>query len=257
MSADAPGRVAAMTRHELRLMRRDMGPLLVMVLMPLVVIPFVQPSLKLALNVRGYDDVSGAEHAVPGMAVLFGFFLTGFIGASVFREHGWETWDRLRASPIRRGELLAAKALPGLVIIGVQQLVLFGVGTLLLDLRITGSAIGLVAVGLAFAAVLCAMSLAFTGWSGTFQQLNAFSLIGTMGFAGFAGALTPELPEWAQRVAPATPGYWAMRGFRQTILEGADIGTVLPSIAALGGFALAFTVLTALTFDIAKRRIVA
>src|SRR5437868_9051419 len=53
------------------------------------------------------------------------------------------------------------------------------------------------------------------------SQLNAFSNLGAMVLAGVGGALAPTsaLPSWARTLAPATPSYWAMRGFRQVILH--------------------------------------
>ena len=57
--------------------------------------------------------------------------------------------------------------------------------------------------------------------------------------AGIGGALVPvsALPGWAQAIAPATPAYWAMSGFRSLILEGAGVGAVLTAVVVLLAFA--------------------
>jgi ABC-2 type transport system permease protein len=62
------------------------------------------------------------------------------------------------------------------------------------------------------------------------------------------------LPGWARTIAPATPTYWAMRGFRSIILDGRGLGGVTTPIAVLLAMALAFGVvaLRRLRFDEAK-----
>ena len=44
-------------------------------------------------------------------------------------------------------------------------------------------------------------------------------------FGAIGGALVPlsVLPQWAKTIAPLTPTYWAMRGFRSVILDGAGL----------------------------------
>jgi ABC-2 type transport system permease protein len=88
---------AAIARLDLRVVRRDSGALVFMILMPLVVMAFVKPAFRFALQ-HTHPGANGAEQAVPGMVVMFGFFAVGMTGFAFFREHGWNTWDRLRAS---------------------------------------------------------------------------------------------------------------------------------------------------------------
>jgi len=57
-----------------------------------------------------------------------------------------------------------------------------------------------------------------------------------------------QLPGWAQAIAPATPQYWAMRGFRGVFLESASVVDVLPSVAVLFGSAAILSLLAARRF---------
>ena len=64
------------------------------------------------------------------------------------------------------------------------------------------------------------------------------SNLGAMVLAGISGAARP-----AQRaagvgppVAPAAPQYWAMRGFRSTILDGGGVSSVLLPVGVLLAF---------------------
>ena len=90
--------VVAVMKQQLRIIRRDPWFLFIMFFMPLVVMPLFKRTMGLSLQASGYDAASGAEQVVPGQVVMFGFFVGGSAGFCLFREHGWQTWDRLRAS---------------------------------------------------------------------------------------------------------------------------------------------------------------
>ncbi|MCZ7526983.1 MAG: ABC transporter permease [Acidimicrobiia bacterium] len=241
----SPHRSLALARHELRLLRRDPFPLVILVLMPLALMPFMKSSLRLALVQEGYPGANGAEQVVPGMTVTFSFFLVGMVAMSFFDEHGWHTWDRLRVSAARPLEVLVGKTLPRLAVAYLQFAVVMTVGVTVFGLDIRGSvpALGLLLLGLALC--LGAMGLLLTAVCRTVQQANALSNVGSMVLAGIGGALVPFalIPAWARAVAPATPSYWAMRGSRSVILDGGSFPEVLLPTAALLAFATAFVLL--------------
>ena len=75
-------------------------------------------------------------------------------------------------------------------------------------------------------------------------------------FGAIGGALVPleGLPGWAHRIAPATPTYWAMRGFRSVILSGGSLGSQLLPVVVLAAMStgLALVVLARFRLDDAK-----
>jgi len=75
-------------------------------------------------------------------------------------------------------------------------------------------------------------------------------------FGAIGGALVPltVLPHWAKTIAPLTPTYWAMRGFRSVILDGQGIGAMATPIVALTAMSLVFAAiaLSRLRFGDAK-----
>ncbi len=95
---------------------------------------------------------------------------------------------------------------------------------------------------LAFAVCLVVLGVAVTALCRTVQQANAFSTVGLVVFGAVGGALVPfnVLPGWAQTIAPVTPTYWAMRGFRSVILDGRALGGVELPIVVLLGMAVLF-----------------
>ncbi len=249
-------RSLAVARHELRLLRRDPAPVVILIAMPLVLMAFNRPAFRAALTEAGYADVNGAEHVVPGTAVMFAFFLVGNVGFAFFREHGWQTWERLRATSTRPVEVMVGKAITPLVVSAVQLFVLFGLGGLLFGLRVRGAILGLVLVGASLGICLVAFGFLLTAVCRTIMQLNAVANIGALVFAGIGGALTPlsTLPGWARAVAPATPSYWAMRGFRSIILDGASVGAVLLPCAILLLFGVGFGLVAARRFRFAETK---
>lgn len=175
-------RMWALAQHDLRILRRDPAFLVIFTIVPLAFMAFNKDSFAAALSVefagRGFN---GSEQIVPGAAVLFSGFLVGNLGFSVFREHGWGTWDRLRASQLSTPELLVTKSV----------------------------------------------------------------------------ALTPVefLPGWARFIAPATPAYWAMRGFRSVLFDGEGLAAVALPVAILLGFSAVFNLIAVRRFRIEEAKV--
>jgi ABC-2 type transport system permease protein len=249
-------RSAAIARNEGRVLRHDPTPLMILVLMPLIVVPIFRSTFAAALERSGYTDVSGAEFAVPGQAVQFLFFLAPTVGFAFFREHGWNTWERLRASAASSADIVAGKAAPMVALGALQLAVMFGVGVVLLDLRVRGSAVGVVLVSAGLLACVVALGLAITAVARTLQQVSALGYLGATVFGAIGGALVPfsTLPGWVRAIAPVTPQYWAMRGYNALVLRGESLGAAVRPLAMLFGFAAAFVVvaLARFRFDDAK-----
>jgi len=241
----------AVAKLQLRILRNDPWFLLIMFLMPLAVMPLFKQTMGLSLVSSGFSEATGAELVVPGQAVLFGFFVAGSVGFSLYREHGWRTWDRLRASAASSKSLLAGFAIPWIVIHVGYQLVLFVAGGMVLGLRLNGgSPLAALLVITAYSACVIALILLLSSTFRTVNQLNAFQNVGAMVFGGLGGALVPieQLPGWAQAVAPATPAYWAMRGHRSVFLEQGGVSDVALPVAVMLAVAVVFAFLASLRF---------
>jgi ABC-2 type transport system permease protein len=250
-------RIAAIVRHDLRMLRRDPAYVLIMIAMPLVMMLFLKDTFRLALVEAGYTYANGSEQVVPGGIVMFATMLMGDVAFRVFREHGWGTWDRLRASPVSTLELLLGKSVTSLLVLMLQTIVLFAVGLVALDLTIKGSWFGLLLVTVSFWLCLLAVGFALLTLCRTVQQVNAITNVGAMVLSGLGGAFTPisTLPGWAQRIAPATPHYWVMRGFRSIILDGEGIGSVALPCGVLLGIASVLVFYVRLRFDSDERKL--
>lgn len=243
-------RSLAILRHEGRVMLTDPSTVVFVIVMPLLMVALMKELFAQSLAAEGVTGVNGSEFAVPGMAVSFASFGMGYAGFSFFRDHGWGTWDRLRASPATSADLMVGKVLPTVTVTVVQLGVLFALGGPLFGLTITGSVVALALLIVVLALALSAFGMLITAVARTMNQLNAIGSVGGMAMAMLGGSFVPvsAMPGWAQAVAPTMPTYWAMKGFRSLILEAGGIADVLVPVLVLAGFGAAFTVLAALRF---------
>lgn len=247
----------AILRNELRILRREPETVLFVLVMPLAMAAFMKELFRTALVAEGFPGATGAEHAVPGMAVGFAAFSVGFSGFAFFREHGWGTWERLRATPASTIDILVGKVTPAIMVTFVQMGTLFVLGGPLLGFRLRGSVFALVLVAVVLAICLNAFGVAVTALVRTQQQLNAVGSAGGMVLGLVGGAFVPvtAMPGWAQAIAPVTPTYWAMRGFRSVVLEGAGPLAVLVPVAVMLAFVALFGLVAALRFRFEETKV--
>ncbi len=246
----SPRASAAIIRHEFRVMVTDPSTVIFLILMPLLMVALMRQLFVGPLAAEGFPQANGSEFAVPGMAVGFAAFSVGYAGFTFFRDHGWGTWDRLRATPATSVDLIAGKVVPTVAVTVLQLGLLFLLGGPLFDFHITGSAVAIAAIIVVLALSLSAFGMAVTAVSRTMQQLNAIGSVGGFAMAMLGGAFVPvsAMPGWAQAIAPVMPTYWAMKGLRSVVLEGGGLGDIVGPVLVMVGFGVLFTVLAAAKF---------
>lgn len=246
-----------MAAHEGRIIRNDYPSLVLLIVFPLVLIVLLQPAFKLALQQQeGLKEATGAEQAVPGMAVIFAFFVLTHVAGAFYREHGWLTWQRIRATHLRHIQIVVGKVLPSFLLSVIQMTVIFVAGFLFLGLSSRGSPLLILAVIVALSICLVGIGMALVAVFRTFRQVTAVTniLVGVLG--GLGGSIVPVslLPTWARHAAPTTPSYWAMRGFRSVIIDGAGWGALVLPIAVLLAFGTFLLGFTAVRFSIEQEK---
>jgi ABC-2 type transport system permease protein len=244
-------------RQNWALLMADPAPIVLLFAMPLVMMTFLQATSQAVLRNAGYANASGAELVVPGMAVMFAFFGVGYAGTAFFGEHGWGTWDRLRASQATTLEIVLGKILPAAALMLIQLVILFLIGVVLFGMQIKGSVLGVAVMMLSCIALLVAMSMLLTAVLRTANQLMAVVNLAAMVLSGIGGALAPldALPAWAQTIAPLSPAYWMLKGFREVILEGKGVdATIVPAAATLV-FAGTMAIIAMLRFNMTDEKV--
>lgn len=233
MRVEAPGRIGALVRHNLALAVHEPGPMLSRLVMPLVAVTVLQPLYGATLG----DRAAGTAQAVAGILVMFSMLGISVVGNAILSERIWHTVDRLRATPAAPAELLAGKALPGLLLLLLQQGLLLAFAIAVLGLRVASPGL-LVLVVVTWAVALLGCGAALATLARSTAELSAATDIGATTLTCLGGALVPldVLPGWTRAIAPASPGYWAMRGLRAAF--AGDTGTVLGSLAPLVAVAI-------------------
>ncbi len=250
-------RSRVLMRQNWALLMADPAPIVLLMAMPIVLMTFLQGTGQAVLRSAGYPHASGAELVVPGMAVMFSFFGVGYIGTAFFSEHGWGTWDRLRASQATTMEIVLGKILPSAALMLIQLVLLFAVGIVIFGMRVSGSMAGIGVMMLACVALLVAFSMLLTAVLRTQNQMMAVVNLAAMVLAGIGGALAPVdvLPGWAQAIAPASPAYWMLEGFRAVILEKGGVdATIVPAAATLA-FAAGMSAIATWRFSMTDEKV--
>lgn len=252
-------RVRAIARQDLQILRRDPFFVIVMTLMPLLLMGFLNPGMGGALERSGLPGVGGAAQVVPGMSIVFAFFSVANLGYGMFREHGWNTWDRLRSTPAGTADIMMGKALVPVGVLAVQLCVFFLAGGAITRLEVRGSLLALAVVAAVTELTVVCLGLLLVAVCRNIMQLNAFANLGSIVFAGLGGALAPVgvLPGWVRVLARATPGYWSMEGFRAVIIFGRGLAGVLVPVLVLVLFSAGFAVLAWRRFRVEESKGVA
>ncbi|GHJ48673.1 hypothetical protein Cs7R123_60150 [Catellatospora sp. TT07R-123] len=229
-------RSAVLIRHNLALLAAEPGAVISRIVMPLAIITVLRPLYTAAIG------ASGTAYAVTGALVLFSLLGLSIVGGSLLTERTWHTLDRVRTTPARPVEILLGKAIPLGGVLLAQQAVVFGYGVVVMGMRVARPDL-LALAALAWAATLLALGALAAVLVRSHSELGAVNDLGALVLTTLGGAMVPLslLPAWARTIAPASPGYWAMRAMHGAV-DG-DPRTTLTSAAVLVTIALAATAL--------------
>jgi len=217
----------------------------------LVVRALVPPGIALPLvnvtfastSARSTDNISGFQLAVPGNAVLFGFFLALTVAMSFANERRIGTWQRLLAAPVPRWHALVAMLVPYFLLGACQLAFFFTLGAVAFGMAVAGSVAALVALSLALVYCAVALGLLFAAIGGSERQLGGFGSVALLVMGMTGGCMVPRLvmPKFMQSLGLVVPHGWALDGYYDVLVrEGTSIASVAPSLAALLVFGSAF-----------------
>ena len=232
--------------NQSRLVLADTELLVSMLVMPLALTLFLKPAFALILHTDGFADANGAEQAIPGATALFAFTTGIVLATSIYRDHGWGVWNRLRTTEADAVSIVVGTSVPYYVAGLVAMLIEFALGDLLFGLDSRSAAPSILLLSAAYVFCVIGLGLLLTAFTSTLQQVAALGQpVGTL-LAISGGAFMPlsVLPSWAHHIAPASPTYWLMRGCRAVLLSDRSVSSaVLPAailvLFGLGAMALA------------------
>jgi len=206
--------------------------------MPPLLVPRAPPGLA-----RPLAQISSFQVAVPGNAVLFGFFIALTVAMAFTGERRTGTWRRLLAAPVARWKALLATLVP-YYLVGVGQLAfLFGIGVLAFGMQVAGSWVALVVLSLVV--VFCAVSLGllFAAIGGSEKQLGGIGSVVLLVMGLLGGCMVPRLtmPAFMKTLGLGVPHGWALDAYYDVLVrQGTTLADLAPQLTALVLFGIGF-----------------
>jgi ABC-2 type transport system permease protein len=196
------------------------------------------------------DRKAQYAHAFAGMVVQFILFGGIELGVGLLTERQKGLWQRVRAAPLSRYQIVAGRTLSGAIISLMTIAVVFGLGMLMFRFGIQGSLLGFLLVGVAYALAASTFGLLIAALGKTPQAARGVSIIVVLLMVMLGGAWMPTFlfPAWLQKVTPVIPTRWAVDGFEGATFRGLGFTELMPHVGALLGFAVVFATLALARF---------
>lgn len=195
------------------------------------------------IDIPGFSSTSGSylEFITPGVIVMTALFSSGWAGTVYIEDMNRGVMDRLLASPVRRGAMMAGtlayQALTTMLQTAIVFLIAFAAGA-----RFPGGAAGIAITMVAAALISIVIASLSNAIALLVRQQEA--LIGIsqfivlpLQFLSSAVMDTRLAPRWVQHVARYNPVDWAVVASRQALSSSPDWGAVWPRLGLLAALA--------------------
>ena len=188
------------------------------------------------------DSVEALAHTSPGMMLQFAIAGLLTCATVIVNERKSRTLQRILTTAARRVHILLGHFLAIFLLIFTQFIVLISFGQFIL--KVNYLRVPEATLLVAFSAALCiaALGLLIGVLARNEDQAVTFSLIPMFVLSGIGGAWVPleVTGETFAAIGHISPVAWAMDGFKNVIIRGFGLESVLVPAAALAGYAVAF-----------------
>ena len=161
---------------------------------------------------------------------------------SIVREKETGTMEVLLASPVRPIRIILAKMIPYFALSCINLATILLLAHYALDVPISGSAIGIVAISLLYLLLALALGLFISTIAHT--QVMAMLISGMvlmLPVIMLSGMVFPieNMPKILQALSAIVPARWYITAIRKLMIEGVPFVAVLKEFAILSGMTLA------------------
>lgn len=202
------------------------------------------------------EGVEALAHTAPGMMLQFAIAGLLTCATVIVNERKTRSLQRMLTTKTHRIQILLGHYLAIFLLIFIQFTVLIAFGQLILKINYLRVPEGTLLV--AFSAALCiaGLGLLIGVLARSEEQAVTFSLIPMFVLSGLGGAWVPlEITgETFAAIGHLSPVAWAMDGFKNIIIRGFGLESVLMSCLALVGYALAFFILAVWRLSAAEEK---
>jgi ABC-2 type transport system permease protein len=185
--------------------------------------------------------ISIFNQLVPGLALLFAFFMVSHLADAVVAERSIGTLRRLMSTPLSKAALLLGKALPYFILAVLQMIFVLLVCNQLFDLPLGDDPLALMVIILVTSLSVAGMGILVAGLARNETQSGAIATFVVLGMGAISGAMIPRLK--LEGIAMVTPHYWALEGIHNVISRGMGMeGVLMPAAVLLGMTVLFFAI---------------
>lgn len=191
------------------------------------------------------------NYMIPALMVVLLIIICGFLPAlNLVREKETGTIEAMNVTPISRFAFVLSKLIPfwivGLIVVTVGMTV----GWLVYGLVPVGNIGAVYLATILFSLAMSGLGVTIANKSATMLQSIFVMFAFIMIFQLMSGLFTPirSMPQWAQYITYAIPPRYFIEIMRSVYLKGASVADLLPQYAAIAGFAVLTSLLSALTY---------
>lgn len=197
----------------------------------------------------GNSDSTFFDTILPimiGFVVFFFVFLIS--GIALLKERTTGTLNRLLATPIKRGEIIAGY-LSGYGIFAFIQTVVIVLYTMyVFKIQILGSVWYVILINILLAFVALALGLLISTFAASEFQMVQFIPIVVISQIFFSGIVPlDQMASWLRPIAHIMPLYYGAQSMSDVITKGAGFFDIWGDLLVLVGFAALFLILNLLT----------
>lgn len=212
-----------------------------------IFVTLVQPIIWLALfgqlfrrvvDIPGFESSSYIQFLTPGIVIMTAFGGAAWSGMGLLEDLSEGVVDRMLATPVHRGALIASRVMHSSLTVTVQAVIIMVVG-LVLGASFDGGVGGAIAIlavaallGAGFAAISSGAALVFRRDETLIAVINFFTL--PLIFLSTAFMASEMMPDWIRTISQGNPVNWAVNGARYAMAgqEWAEIWTYMGLLAA-------------------------
>ena len=219
---------------------RDRRTLALIIVVPVVVMTLI----GLSLPEEQVDNIAPALLAT--LALFFSFLLTGI---SFLRERSEGTMERLMASPVSRLDIVVGYLFGFFIFALTQTLIILFFTIYVLHVRYTGDLWQIFIFQVVIIAGAVNLGIFISAFARNEFQMVQFIPLIILPQVFLAGLLWPveKMPEYLQWLSRFLPLTYAVQGLRDIMLGGKSLIDVLFELSVLAGFAIATSVLAAIS----------
>lgn len=202
------------------------------------------------------EGVEALAHTAPGMMLQFAIAGLLTCATVIVNERKSRTLQRILTTNTRRIQILLGHYLAIFLLIFIQFTLLIAFGQFILKVNYLRAPDATLLV--AFSAALCiaALGLLIGILARSEEQAVTFSLIPMFVFSGLGGAWVPleVTGETFAAFGHVSPVAWAMDGFKNIVIRGFGLDSVIVPAAALAGYAALFFILAVWRLSAAEEK---